>query len=475
MHKRFDRMNRQTKVCTGVRFTEEMKGHVSFGERDYESGAREGQETGTRLMFHLTIEVEDLNRFASDARREAIASGWVRCEALGGRLPVERGLFNLLVDETGSARKRMLYRLFFRDGVGHPLTLTGTKVVGAGSGLRPWRDTTTLYSRVVRGHVGEGDDATAEIVASGILRLRPSGLLRQLATFRADGDPTKAYIAAVGRFDALFLVPGSGRSTAGATSQPETLLQTPRRACVGSSDGGGRGEANWRQHGGVRHEDAAGRHAGGLRLRHPHRRRPGVGLLRMARGSDGPVRAARDLRRSRGTGAGRGFLRLPEGRRRARRGKQDLRDDLALRVQQVVLRAWQPGRGADRRVVYLPGSHDAEVWSNEEIRTTLRERGLVDEFVLSYAARFELVSDRLVYCEHGKQFDPANIITDYDDPLDTPFGDHLVTDVVRRISPVGRIGRDLDMRDIGMVYPLVTIPEWVAGRVFYDLLGRVAT
>jgi hypothetical protein len=105
----------------------------------------------------------------------------------------------------------------------------------------------------------------------------------------------------------------------------------------------------------------------------------------------------------------------------------------------------------------------------------LRERGLVDEFVLSYAARFELVSDRLVYCEHGNQFDPANIITDYDDPLDTPFGDHLVTDVVRRISPVGRIGRDLDMRDIGMVYPLVTIPEWVAGRVFYDLLGRVAT
>ena len=47
--------------------------------------------------------------------------------------------------------------------------------------------------------------------------------------------------------------------------------------------------------------------------------------------------------------------------------------------------------------------------------------------------------------------------------------------MVRRISPAGRIGRDLDLRDIGMVYPLVTIPEWVAGRVFYDLLGRVAT
>ncbi|MDQ3710521.1 MAG: hypothetical protein M3387_14695, partial [Actinomycetota bacterium] len=70
-------------------------------------------------------------------------------------------------------------------------------------------------------------------------------------------------------------------------------------------------------------------------------------------------------------------------------------------------------------------------------------------------------------------FDPANAITDYGDPLDTPFGEHIVTDVVRRIVPAGRITRDLDVRDMGRVFPLVTIPEWIAGRVFYDLLGRV--
>ena len=132
-------------------------------------------------------------------------------------------------------------------------------------------------------------------------------------------------------------------------------------------------------------------------------------------------------------------------------------------------------RGEGRRIVYLPGNHDAEAWWNHEIRETLRGEGIVDEFALSYAARFEGAPDRLIYCEHGNQFDPANTITDYDDPLDTPFGDHIVTDVVRRISPAGRIGRDLDLRDVGMVYPLVSIPEWVAGRVFYDLLGRVAT
>lgn len=131
--------------------------------------------------------------------------------------------------------------------------------------------------------------------------------------------------------------------------------------------------------------------------------------------------------------------------------------------------------GEGRRVVYLPGNHDAEVWWNSEIQRTLREEGLVDEFAFSYAARFESAPGRLVYCEHGNQFDPANTITDYGDPLDTPFGDHIVTDVVRRVAPAGRIGRDLDLQDIGMVYPLVSIPEWVAGRVYYDLLGRVAT
>ncbi len=198
-------MNHQAKRRTSVRFTEEMKGHVSFGERDHQRGAREGSESGTRLTFHLTIAVEDLDRFAADDRREARAEGWVVCEALGGRLPVERGAFNLFVGDDEPGLKRMLYRLFFRDGVGHPLTLTGFKVVRERSGAHVWRDTSTLYVRVLRGHVGEGDEPCAEVVASGILRLRPLDFLRQLATFRARGPTPIGRVAAVGRFDALFL------------------------------------------------------------------------------------------------------------------------------------------------------------------------------------------------------------------------------------------------------------------------------
>ena len=131
--------------------------------------------------------------------------------------------------------------------------------------------------------------------------------------------------------------------------------------------------------------------------------------------------------------------------------------------------------GAGRRVVYLPGNHDAEVWWNPAIRETLRREGLVDEFALSYAACFASQPERIVYCEHGNQFDPANAIADYDDPLDTPLGHHIVTDVLRGIVPArtGSEVGDSDLRDVNKVYPLVAIPELLAGRLFYDLLTQI--
>jgi UDP-2,3-diacylglucosamine pyrophosphatase LpxH len=132
--------------------------------------------------------------------------------------------------------------------------------------------------------------------------------------------------------------------------------------------------------------------------------------------------------------------------------------------------------GKQKRVMYLPGNHDAEMWWNPKIQQTLRERGLVDEFALSYEAHFLVGGERrVVYCEHGNQFDPANTVEDYGDPLDTPLGHHVVTDFTRRIAPFGEVSRGLDLSEIKNVYPLVEIPRWVASRYFYDAMGLVAT
>ena len=163
-----------------VRFTEEMLGHVTFGEEDFLRGAAPARDGAGALKFHLTIVVDDIDRFGSDPRRNAGAHGYLVCDALGGKLPVEHGAFNLFVD-TEPGVKRMLYRLFFRDGAGHPLTLSGYKLVKDDAGFDVWRDTTTLFTRVLRGHV---DEAAAETVASGVLRIRARDFARQLTTFR---------------------------------------------------------------------------------------------------------------------------------------------------------------------------------------------------------------------------------------------------------------------------------------------------
>ena len=191
-------------MTASVRFTEEMLGHVTFGETDPVRGAAPDRDGSGALMFHLTIEVDDIARFSVDPTREATAVGYLRCDALGGMLPVERGVFNLFVD-SGPGSKRMLYRLWFRDGVGHPLTLSGFKLIEDDAGFDLWKDTTTLFTQVLKGHVEEGGDAEAEVVASGILRIRARDFAKQLTTFRAGGPDLGAKLGALTKFGAIFV------------------------------------------------------------------------------------------------------------------------------------------------------------------------------------------------------------------------------------------------------------------------------
>lgn len=187
-----------------VRFTEEMKGYVGFGDQDFQSGHDRGRERDSYLMFHLTIETPGIEGFVEDPRHEATAHGWIRCEQLGGKLAVEQGVFNLFVDGEQEDEKRMLYRLPFVDGAGHALTLTGYKVIADDPGLDLWPDTSTLYTRLLRGHVEGGEDDRAEVIASGILRIHKLDFLRQLTTFRASGGSPAESVRALTRFNVLF-------------------------------------------------------------------------------------------------------------------------------------------------------------------------------------------------------------------------------------------------------------------------------
>jgi UDP-2,3-diacylglucosamine pyrophosphatase LpxH len=65
----------------------------------------------------------------------------------------------------------------------------------------------------------------------------------------------------------------------------------------------------------------------------------------------------------------------------------------------AALRAFAGAPG--RRVVYVVGNHDTEVWWNPRIQRSLSEAGLVEVFALAYQASFASLPEQLVYCEHG--------------------------------------------------------------------------
>lgn len=200
---------------TKVAFTEEMKGFVTFGEMDFDRGARQGKESGTSIMFHLTITVDGVSRFVTDPRHDtANVKGYVKSDSLGGQREVEQAKFNLFVDDADPARKRMFYRLFFRDDKGSPLTLSGFKDVKDDPGMDLWHDTTTLFTRVLKGHVSEEEENAARqdeaayremVVASGIIIIHFFDFMKQLTTFRAEGPTLSDRAAALSSFGRLFM------------------------------------------------------------------------------------------------------------------------------------------------------------------------------------------------------------------------------------------------------------------------------
>jgi cholesterol oxidase len=188
-------------AATSVSFTEEMKGHWATGMSDPRAASLAmGRE---RLDFKLTITAADIDRFLAEPEHMATAEGWVELPGHGGRRPVERGWFNLFAPADAPDRRLMKYRLLFTDGRGRRLTLVGTKNVLHGPPTRIWPDTSTLYVRVLDGHIPEDEadrDTAATVVGAGVLHILLADFAQQLTTFRSSGPGGAAALARFGRF-----------------------------------------------------------------------------------------------------------------------------------------------------------------------------------------------------------------------------------------------------------------------------------
>ncbi len=190
---------------TSLEFTEIMRGFLTKSEVDYQAGYAAGKKAGTDAMVHLTIRADDVDRFVTDPQHVATTTGEFTCDAFGGARQVQDGVFNLFVDMNDATRKAMYYRLWFTDPQGQELTLVGFKDIKDDPRNDIWEATTTLYTRILKGHVTADQDTASAIVAAGIIRIQLLDFLQQLTTFRVEGGTVAERTNALGRFGRLFL------------------------------------------------------------------------------------------------------------------------------------------------------------------------------------------------------------------------------------------------------------------------------
>lgn len=126
------------------------------------------------------------------------------------------------------------------------------------------------------------------------------------------------------------------------------------------------------------------------------------------------------------------------------------------------------GRAPDRRVVVVAGNHDAQIaWDGVSAPTLARR------WVATCVPSVDLVFDapagqRVVRCEHGHAYDPANVLANPRDPLDSSSGRHLV----RQAPP--KVRRAPLLSDVDALADPQRAGQLLASRLVYRHLGRRA-
>jgi cholesterol oxidase len=177
----------------GLQFKEFMNGwfstHVPDG--DYEAGEAKRRADDSRLEAKLTVTFDDLEELL----REPATPGRLGGEVLAPKLwpfplKVSDGEFRLFVPDREYVETwNMRYAMdLTSDEGGHRYRLEGVKVLHDDPGFDAWRDTTTLFVRILDGH------RAARGV--GILRVSVTDLIRNLRTVRVLGEPSPTKRAA---------------------------------------------------------------------------------------------------------------------------------------------------------------------------------------------------------------------------------------------------------------------------------------
>jgi hypothetical protein len=127
----------------------------------------------------------------------------------------------------------------------------------------------------------------------------------------------------------------------------------------------------------------------------------------------------------------------------------------------------------DATIVYLVGNHDAPLAWHGEGRRRVVDQLAVDHVALHLRVRLHGPDGgevRLV-AEHGDALDLYNRRSDPFDPLDSPAGDHIVTELVTRMDAATQRRPDLALDQVNNVRPTAMAPTWMVANFFYRFLS----
>lgn len=185
-------------MSVGISFREVMSGGFALGATDPGDGQRRGQNEGSEMTLHASIDIQDLDRFIADPSHPGGLTGTLDFTPFGDGLQATAGVFNFFSPTDDPKTKLMVYEMGFQHG-GKGYYLAGQKNVRQDPVTDLWKATTTLYS-----HLHEGMDKSGPVAGAGILTLGVKQLIQLMATMRAPGaadfTETSEAMARFGRF-----------------------------------------------------------------------------------------------------------------------------------------------------------------------------------------------------------------------------------------------------------------------------------
>lgn len=189
-----------TEQHAGIQFNETMAGGFALGVSDPQEGIQQGKRAGTALAIHVTVRIDDMQRFIAEASHPGGLSGTVDFTPWGKAIPSHSGVFNLFSPTQDPTLKLMVYELGF-EYQGQDYYLAGRKEVRNDPLFDLWSDTTTLFTQL-----HQGQDKTGTVIGAGTLSLGVTDLIKLVSTLTVtNASATTDKIQTVGKFGKFFL------------------------------------------------------------------------------------------------------------------------------------------------------------------------------------------------------------------------------------------------------------------------------